>query len=494
MMKKKHGNVLLSIVGCLLLSACGSYYSRHLTFHKLFINGDIKEADETLARKKRMARGRARLLYYMNRGVTHHLLQEYEESNEFFETAYRIHEDFVSNPISDALSFLINPTITNYEGEDHEVLLINYYKALNYLHLGNLSAALVECRRLNIQINQLSDRYNSPSKYSRDAFIHLLMGVIYQANHEYNDAFIAYRNAVEIYQTDYKNLFGLDVPLQLQKDLIYTAHQLRFYDQVDHYKKTFQLDYNPAHEPTGGDIVCLWNNGLGPYKDQWSVNFVLVKGAGGMVTFVNEELGLFFPFPLPSDGQSNGLSDLHMLRLAFPRYIERPPIYESATIQVNKSTTHTFEEIENINAIAFKVLHERMVWEFSKSLLRVALKKVAEIQLRKQNEILGTLLGVVNFATEQADTRNWQTLPHSIYYMRLRLPPGQHTLTFKPQAIKALSHTPLYACYPTTSTEVPTLATLKTTKNHSPYTFSIQVANHTTQFCTLHTPNSIIHK
>lgn len=429
-----HLRLLLNLLLCMLAISCGTYYTKLSKFHQLFLNEKISEADHLLAKDKRSARGRGRLLYYLNRGVTHHLMQQYKESNEFFEQAYFIYQDFTSKPIDEALSFLINPSVKEYRGEEHEILLIHYYKALNYLQLHNLSAALVECRRLNIQLNQLSDKYNSPNTYRRDAFIHVLMGLIYQANHEYNNAFIAYRNAVEIYQEDYKKLFGLKIPLQLKKDLIYTAYKMGFDDQVSYYKNQFQLAYNPEDEPSTGDIICLWNNGLGPIKHESILNFILIKGAGGIVNFVNEELGLIFPFPIDSDTEE-GLGNLHLLRVAFPQYIERPLLYEKGTIKVGNNI-YDLEQLEDINAISFKVLNERMIWEFSKTLLRVALKKLAEHQLRKQNEILGTLLGVVNFATERADTRNWQTIPHSIYYSRLRLPEGTHQISFRRSSTK----------------------------------------------------------
>jgi hypothetical protein len=430
-MIKKYIQYFLLFPLLFLLASCGTYYTKHIKFHQLFVNDKISEADHLLAKDKRAEKGKARLLHYLNRGITHHLMQQYEDSNQFFEQAYLIYQDFVAHPIDQALSFLINPTVTDYTGEDHEILLIHYYKALNYLQLGDKSAALIECRRLNIQLNQLSDKYTSANTYRRDAFIHILMGLIYQANYEYNDAFIAYRNAVEIYQEDYKQLFGLEVPTQLKYDLIYAAYKTGFYDQVAYYRQQFELAYEPSQEIEDGDVICLWNSGLGPIKHEWGLNFILVKGAGGVVNFVNEELGLIFPFPLAHDSPSKeNLSNLYLLRVAFPKYIERPPLYNKATIQV-QGNTYLLEQAENINAISFRVLHERMIWEFSKSLLRVALKKVAEYQLRKQNEMLGTILGVVNFTTEKADTRNWQTIPHSIYYTRIRLPEGRHQLSFQ---------------------------------------------------------------
>jgi hypothetical protein len=88
-----------------------------------------------------------------------------------------------------------------------------------------------------------------------------------------------------------------------------------------------------------------------------------------------------------------------------------------------------------------------MLWELSKSLLRVAIKKVTEYQIRQQNTILGTLVGVVNFATEKADTRNWQTIPHSISYTRIRLKAGDHILKFQPYG-KSKKHAPKNHTFP----------------------------------------------
>ncbi len=87
---------------------------------------------------------------------------------------------------------------------------LNYYKALNYINLGRYDEALVECRRINIKLNQLNDKYkDKKNKYSGDAFAHLLMGIIYDASKDYNNAFIAYRNALEVYETPTSNILTL---------------------------------------------------------------------------------------------------------------------------------------------------------------------------------------------------------------------------------------------------------------------------------------------
>jgi hypothetical protein len=69
--------------------------------------------------------------------------------------------------------------------------------------------------------------------------------------------------------------------------------------------------------------------------------------------------------------------------------------------------------------------------EFANGLLRAAMKKVTEHSIRQEDDRLGALIGLVNAITEKADTRNWQTLPHSIYYSRVPLKDGENKVRFK---------------------------------------------------------------
>lgn len=69
-----------------------------------------------------------------------------------------------------------------------------------------------------------------------------------------------------------------------------------------------------------------------------------------------------------------------------------------------------------------------MLREMANSLLRLATKKSLEALVRDQDKTIGTLFSIFNAVTEQADTRNWQTLPSEIHYGRLILPPGEQTI------------------------------------------------------------------
>ena len=420
-----------------VLSSCKTYYAQNSKIFNLFENNDYDSVNKLLEKSKAY-KGKNKLLHYMNRGTISFLLKDYESSNKFFNEADNINEDMVSHPGDVLLKYTINPKVTNYTPEDHEILFVHYFKIINYIFLNNLEDALVECRRLIVQLNFLNDKYKDDKKlYSNDAFFHLLLGIVYQADHNYNDAFIAYRNAIEVYEGLYKQRYNIEVPEQLKKDIIYVCYKLHDSENMRYYKEHFNLnEYNPSIEKNNnGDLLCFWNNGLNPVKEEFSLNFVITRvGDSSSGIFVNEEFGLAFPFPDISDE----VFDLNIIRIAFPKYVERPLKYDNCNLIIDNNK-HEFENVEDVNAIAFDVLKKRMHLELGQALLRFAIKKSAEILLRKAGDsddknpnifsYLGMGLGLVNAITEQADTRCWMMLPHNIYYSRVSLPPGLHDIS-----------------------------------------------------------------
>ncbi len=420
----------LSVLILLLLIAqsCATYYQTTYTFNQEFENGDLPKALSSLQAHSSEANGKRQFLYFVNNGLVLSMLGRYEESNAYFEKAYLFGEDYRINYLNEAASYLTNPNFTSYKGEDHEHLLLLYYKALNYLKMDKTDEALVECRRLNIRLQQLSDRYSSDTKYRHDAFINVLMGIIYEKDKEYNDAFIAYKNAYQIYTNDYHQLFNLSEPDQLKDDILRTAYLSGLTDELESFKSQFnRQDY--VYQPDDATLVFFWQNGLSPVKAEWGVNFVISR-QGNLLTFSNSELGFSFPFTIEhyDEKERNALTNLRVFRVVFPKYLERPTYYGDAYLKT-ESGKLPLQLLEDVNQIAFKALEERMVLEFSKALIRLALKKATEYEVRKEDKALGSVLGIINAMTEKADTRNWQTLPHSIHYARVPLKEGENVVT-----------------------------------------------------------------
>ncbi len=439
----------------MFLSACMTYYEKTQKFQNMISHGELEKARTYLEKNDKDKDGKNKILYYMNLGWVEWMLGKYKESNQAFQTADLMTDDYEKKLGNEVLATFTNQGVKPYHPEDFENVMINYFKALNYLGLHQYSDAQVEARKIILKLQQMNDKYKKhKNRYSDDAFAHIIVGLVYDANRDYNNAFIAYRNAYEAYEKIYKKSFNVDAPLQLKKDLIRTAYLTGFNDDVRRYEEKFGLKYEQL-KSSGGSLVFFWQNGLGPVKAEWSITFTQIKGEAGFVTFTNADLGVTFPMYIGDkpNNEKNALRDLSIFRVAFPKYVERLPVFDRADISLN-GKTYPLELAEDINAIAFKTLDDRMLRELGTALLRVATKKAMEAIARKVTEhenegdiklqdLAPAAITILNAATEKADTRNWQTLPFDIFYTRIPLNDGDNQVSLKTSGSKGQtsSHT-----------------------------------------------------
>jgi hypothetical protein len=90
-----------------------------------------------------------------------------------------------------------------------------------------------------------------------------------------------------------------------------------------------------------------------------------------------------------------------------------------------------FQIVEDVNAIAYKSLEDRMTKELGEALLRAALKQIVVYKAGKEKKDgLALAASIYGAISEQADTRNWQLLPHSINYSRVPLTETQNSFEY----------------------------------------------------------------
>lgn len=400
--------------------SCATLFEKSLKFHEMVARGEFEQADSWIAGNKKFSKPNNQILQILNRGYLNRMMGNYNESIEYFNNADLQIEDYRKNYRKEALALISNPTVTPYRVEDFEAVMLHYYQAINYYQIGNYEDAIVECKRMNLILQQLDDKFKDhKNKYQRDAFGHLLMGIIYEANGNLNDAFIAYRNAYEIYKSDYRELFQTLVPEQLKKDILRTAYRLGFSSELRMYEKEFNMLYED--EKSFANLVFFWENGFGPVKSEWSV-FLSTHVNNGIFYMNNDELDLAFNFYIGNESaeKQNAYQRMSFIRVAFPKYKERKPVYGSAILSYGGKNYGVYE-CQEVNDIAFQSLKDRMVREVAVTAARLATKKMMEGIANSQNAYAGAAVSIANAVTEKADTRNWQTLPYSVSYSRIPL-------------------------------------------------------------------------
>lgn len=419
----------------LALNSCastGRYQDKTADVQHYFAQQNFQAASDALDKNKFLKAKRNRLLYLLEKGKLEHMLGNYEASNRFLEEAYIMLDDRVRTNVGQAAAAkLTNPMAEPYKGEDFEKVTLHYYKALNFFQLGDPNAALVEARRINILLNQFNEKYKeNKNRYARDAFSQNLQGILYESIGDINNAFIAYRNSYEIYESNGGSYFEVPAPEQLKKDLMRTAKAMGFMEEYQFYKKKFpeilEDNYHPA------EAIIFWENGLGPQKDQTILSASTV-GNTFIATYDDGENDLVIPI------SSN--ADIGINALAIPRYRQRQSYYRGAGIVLPQGGEKPLELSQSFFPIARQSLRDRMLRETLDMILRLGAKRgTSKLLGSLVKEISGddsagkateTILGAAGAIVEKADTRNWQSLPATISYVRVPLQEGDNTFQIK---------------------------------------------------------------
>jgi tetratricopeptide (TPR) repeat protein len=186
-----------------------------------------------------------KFLYWAAKGQSLMLAREYEESNFCFEQAYIIWVDKNYN--------YVKSNEDSYD-EVHEFMMVIYYKTLNYLTLGRLEDAMVECKRLNEWLLKPEMHPVVARLINEDPLLHSLMGIVFDLSNQTDDALICYENALHAFALNYRGLLSKHLPQQLihESELLYSLPDL--------HKEYASINYvYPA-----GRLLVIWNNGQGP--------------------------------------------------------------------------------------------------------------------------------------------------------------------------------------------------------------------------------------
>lgn len=418
--------------GFLLLTACQSYYIKQQKYNYYFEKGNYTEAEKRYLSLEK-PKGHNELLYFMNMGAIKHLEGQYQQSNQFFEKAYFYSQDYHKNVTADFASVFVGSSVNKYLGNPLEVLLINYYKALNYVLLNQNGEAMVECRRAFQALQYLDDKYVNNNKYQRDPYIYNAIGLIFEAGGEYNTALVCLKRAVDIYKKDNVQHFGIGVPEQLKYDVIRLAKKSGDFSAADQYLVDFGKDYDTKPVPPNmKEAVVFWHNGLAPVKTESNVMFTINNNGGGNLIFMNDDIGLQIPvyFPINSSN-SSALNSLTFIRMALPKYRERKLVYTRGEVFIDSTHKLTLVLGQDFNAVDYKILKDQFAATLSQALIRVTMRQIAVMATSQKNDLLSTGLAIASFVVEKADTRNWQSLPHSAYYTRVLIPEGQKTIQLR---------------------------------------------------------------
>ncbi len=381
----KRLNICSSCFGALLLflTGCATYQTKVEESRKLIQGGQPSAAAEKL-KPLAEVEGDDQLIYLLDYGVAEQLAGNFQESNKAFLRADRLSEVKDYHSISRiGGSLLLNEGMVQYKGEDFEKVMINAYLAINYIMLGLMDDALVEARRLNEKLYKY--KFEAKMDYEQNPFARYLSAMVWEAERKWDDAYIEYQKVFELQPT---------FPL-IGKDLLRSAILAQRPEEIAKWKKRFPQEVVQPEWTSRefGELVLVYQQGWGPRKR-----------------------------PHPGG---------HRLPKLFPVHSRtsraKVEVYQNNSM-VSQSVTDLIYDLEGV---ATKTFNDAIGALIAKRVAGIATKAVVADQIRQKDENLGMLAWVVMNLADQADLRQWSTLPESFQVARLRLKPGTYRVNIR---------------------------------------------------------------
>ena len=361
-----------------------------------------------------------KLLYHFEKGLILHYQGEYEGSNREFARAEKLIDRLYTRSISREIAALVtNDAIRAYSGEEFERTFVHYYRAMNYQYLGRPQEALVECRKANLRLEQYAAASEYELSYKNDAFLQYMTGLFFEAEGELNDAYVSYKDAEKGYRA-YAEIFGLQVPRMLARDLANLARRMGYAEDLDAYIKRYRLDPAELSAARGGEVIIFVESGLVSRKRQNEIEMPIMEDDDtGDVWLLSDRM----VYRYRRYGHRSHNKVKYWLKVALP-YIEIIPTEVSQVRLRGAGKSVEGVLVDNLNAIAGENFREKEDGILLRTIARGLAKYAMAQKVKDKNEVLGYLVNLLGNSTETADTRSWLSLPSHIRIARFSLPPG----------------------------------------------------------------------
>ncbi|MCJ8275701.1 MAG: hypothetical protein HRT44_07925 [Bdellovibrionales bacterium] len=355
---------------------CASYQSKVADARRQMADGQPLKAAEMLEAKANEP-GKDQVLFLMDYGLALHEARDFKKSNDVLIQADRLAEvkDYVSLG-RQAGSLFVNESLIQYKSERFENILINAYLALNFTLQGNYESALVECRRMDEKIIKMK---RAKEDVRKNFYARYLSAMIWEAQKNWDSSYIDYVNAYKI-RSNLK---------QFRKDLIRAAWKARRYKDLKKWQKEFpevKLAEIKKQDRTMGELVYIYQQGWIPRKRPRPENF------------------------------------------RFPHLVRKYVGLRSSYLNISGKKYPATERLYNVGDEAIRTLNDDYKYLVAKKMLGIVAKEVVADQIRQKDKTLGALAAIAMHAADQADLRQWSTLPDSFQISRIKLKPGKHVV------------------------------------------------------------------
>jgi hypothetical protein len=272
---------------------------------------------------------------------------KFEKSNLFLESAYMLESDYLAKHL---------PRQEECYEDDHDLFMVLYFKALNYLSLSQPAEAFVECRRMDELLAEANATRLGRRLACDDPLIHVTMGLIYEINGEYDNSLISYNRAKTLFEGDYRGSASKEIPLQLIRDL---------------QKVTEWADQPRRHGSDNpyGELIFIWHNGSSARKANLRRDFKITYRHGKLLgsdssrmpreDVIGNKILPFFKYSYPNFWEGTLVCNGHDIKCEL---LEDATWYSIKVLQtrLNLEGTHVWRKGEDWNTLPQSIYYARV--------------------------------------------------------------------------------------------------------------------------------------
>ncbi len=446
---------IVCIIGC-FSAGCASYNKQTQKISQNYELGNIQAAAaQVSAEADKRGEGKDAVVWRLEQGAVLRAAGKLEDSNKAFDKAEELvnrYEDAAKISASrEALAAITNLTTLPYEGFAYDKIMLNTYKALNYLELGDYEKARVELNRAYERqkdaVHLNSRRIENAQTEGEKQNIHVNMDAVNNDRHFKNqfDNYYADLNQLRAY-SDYVN------PASVYLDGLFFMAQATGNSDLERSRNSFERvrgmigdnkfirqDLDTAQRIINGQSVpattyVFFETGLAPKREQIRIDLPLF-----IITPDVPYVGAAFPKLRYND---NYLSTLNVSFKHSGTKQNTPPYSDKEGQEViklrqqgdqNNEISEITEQtvlLSSMDSVIAREFKNELPVLITKTLIASAIKAAATYgasratsqkndTARLMTLIAGSIYRVV---MNQADLRVWITLPKEIQFCHFPTP------------------------------------------------------------------------
>jgi len=408
--------VILGLLSLPFITGCNAPKGHLATFNGHFERFDYESSAlfaEGRISKQKNPKGED-LLWALQLGTVERIRQEYTKSTETFDKA----EDMLKyydeqSRLGDGIgSTLVNENIIPYRGEEYDGIMVNVYKALNFMAEGKMDLARVEFNRALDRQRRAKEKFNEE--------IHKLQAELEekQQQDEFSKSNAENPETEELLAQKYPNLYNFEAyPDFVNPFATYLAGI--FFNLVSDHSKAVDLlkeSYGMVGDNAyiAEDLLITENILDGKEQLEDTVWLIFENGLGP----VKKEFRLDIPLFVATD-------KVKYIGIALPELEFRDRAYQYLVAEVDGKDYKT-SLVSDMDRVVQTEFSKDFKGILTRAIISATAKAIAQYAIKKQDSSASSMASVFmaaySYATTAADVRIWTTLPKDFQIARFPKP------------------------------------------------------------------------